>query len=231
MQAVLDYLKKNKPRFIQELCDYVRFPSVSAKSEHKQDLAACAEWLLQQHIQAGLSARLFPTAGNPILVSQTPSRNSSPRPHYLIYGHYDVQPPEPLELWKSPPFEPRLAGRSLLGRGATDNKGQNFAHLKAVEAYLKTGTSLPCDLTFVLEGEEEVGSKSLSAFLTRHRSELDCEAVIISDTGMPSLKHPALTYSLRGIIAFEITLHGPARDLHSGIFGGAVENLAMALCQ
>ncbi len=149
----------------------------------------------------------------------------------MVYGHYDVQPPEPLELWKTPPFEPRLEGRSLFARGSTDNKGQHFAHLKAVEAYLKTGTPLPCDLTFVIEGEEEVGSANLAKFLKAHRRELACEAIVVSDTGMPSPKHPALTYSLRGIIAFEITLHGPSRDLHSGGFGGAVDNPAMALSQ
>src|SRR5208283_652889 len=128
--------------------------------------------------------------------------------------------PEPLELWKSPPFAPRIIGRTIYARGSTDNKGQNFAHLKAVEAYLQTGTPLPCDLTFVIEGEEEVGSKHLSQFLKSHRRELACNAVVVSDTGMPSPKHPALTYSLRGIAALEIVLRGPARDLHSGIFGG-----------
>ena len=132
---------------------------------------------------------------------------------------------------KSPPFEPRIARRNLFARGSTDNKGQFFAHLKAVEAYLKTGTALPCDLTFVIEGEEEVGSESLASFLKTNKRELDCEAIVISDTGMPSPKHPALGYSLRGIMAFEITLHGPARDLHSGGFGGAVDNPAMALSQ
>jgi acetylornithine deacetylase/succinyl-diaminopimelate desuccinylase-like protein len=149
----------------------------------------------------------------------------------MVYGHYDVQPPEPLDLWESPPFEPRIVGREIFARGSTDNKGQNFAHIKAVEAYLKTGTPLPCDLTFGIEGEEEVGSESMSGFLKSHRRELDCEAVVISDTGMPDLKHPALTYALRGIIAFEIKLHGPSRDLHSGVFGGSVENPAMALAR
>jgi acetylornithine deacetylase/succinyl-diaminopimelate desuccinylase-like protein len=153
------------------------------------------------------------------------------RPPYLVYGHYDVQPPEPFDLWKSPPFEPRLEGRSLFARGASDNKGQNLAHLNAIEAYLKTGTEMPCDVTFVIEGEEEVGSKHLEEFLKANRKELACRAVIISDTGMPSLKHPALTYALRGLLGCEITLHGPARDLHSGIFGGTVDNPAMALCQ
>ena len=153
------------------------------------------------------------------------------RPHYVVYGHYDVQPAEPFELWKSPPFEPRLEGRSVFARGACDNKGQNLAHIKAVEAYLKTNTELPCDLTFVIEGEEEVGSGNLQAFLQANRRELACRAVVISDTGMPDLKHPALTYALRGILACEVTLRGPSRDLHSGIFGGSVDNPAMALCQ
>ena len=230
MQAVLAYLARNQKRFLAEFCDYLRFPSVSAQSEHTPDLLACANWLVAHCKKIGLDATLRPTKGHPIVVAKTPAAKSkTKRPHFMVYGHYDVQPPEPLDLWESPAFEPRIVGREIFARGSTDNKGQNFAHLKAVEAYLKTGTPLPCDLTFVLEGEEEVGSKSLSTFLIKHRRELGCEAVIISDTGVPSLKHPALTYSLRGIIAFEITLHGPARDLHSGVFGGAVENPAMAL--
>jgi acetylornithine deacetylase/succinyl-diaminopimelate desuccinylase-like protein len=230
MQAVLAYLKQNQPRFLAEFCEYLRFPSVSAQSAHTPDLLACADWLVAHCQKIGLDATLRPTQGHPIVVAKTPRTKSKPaRPHFMVYGHYDVQPPEPLDLWESPAFEPRIVGREIFARGSTDNKGQNFAHLKAVEAYLQTGTPLPCDLTFVLEGEEEVGSQSLSTFLAKNRRELACAAVVISDTGMPSLKHPALTYSLRGIIAFEITLHGPARDLHSGVFGGAVENPAMAL--
>jgi acetylornithine deacetylase/succinyl-diaminopimelate desuccinylase-like protein len=233
MQAVLNYLKENESRSIAELCEYVRFPSVSAQPQHRQDLRACAEWVVKHCQGIGLEARLCPTKGNPIVVAKTP-RAKSPgarRPHFVVYGHYDVQPPEPLDLWKSPPFEPRVVKGVLFGRGASDNKGQNLAHLKAVEAYLKTGTELPCDLTFIIEGEEEVGSSSLAAFLREQRAELDCDAVVISDTGMPTPKHPALTYALRGIAGFEVTLHGPARDLHSGIFGGTVDNPAMALCQ
>lgn len=231
MNKISAYLRANQSRFIRELCDYVRFPSVSAQPEHRKDLKACAEWLLAHCRQIGLTARLCPTDGNPIIVAQTPRAKSSKRPHFVIYGHYDVQPPEPFDLWKSPPFEPRIVGRSMFGRGASDNKGQNLAHLKAVEAYLKTGTELPCDLTFVIEGEEEVGSASLDAFLKKSGKELKCDAVVVSDTGIPSPKHPALTYGLRGIAAVEITLHGPNRDLHSGMFGGSVENPAMALCQ
>jgi acetylornithine deacetylase/succinyl-diaminopimelate desuccinylase-like protein len=233
MQPVANYLKQNQPRFVEELCEYVRFPSVSAQPQHRKDLRACAEWLQNHCRQIGLDARLCPTKGNPIIVAKTPARRerSGRRPRFVVYGHYDVQPPEPFELWTSPPFEPRIQGRSLFGRGAIDNKGQNLAHLKAVEAYLQTRTELPCDITFVIEGEEEVGSSSLASFLRENRAELKCDAIVISDTGMPTPKHPALTYALRGIAAFEVTLRGPARDLHSGIFGGSVDNPALALCQ
>jgi len=236
MQIVLDYLKRNRARFVAELCEFLRFPSVSAQPQHKQDLRACADWLANHCHQIGLDAKVCPTVGHPIVVAKTPPAaakrsEGGHKPHFMVYGHYDVQPPEPLDLWKSPPFEPRIAGRSLFARGSTDNKGQHFAHLKAVEAYLKTGTPLPCDLTFVIEGEEEVGSANLAKFLKSHRRELACDAVVVSDTGMPDADHPALTYALRGIIAFEITVRGPSRDLHSGIFGGAVDNPAMALSQ
>jgi succinyl-diaminopimelate desuccinylase len=231
VQPVLDYLEKNKARFLSDLCDYVRFPSVSAQPDHRGAVLACAEWVVAHCKKIGLESRLCPTNGHPVVVARTPRSPHSNRPNYLIYGHYDVQPAEPFELWKSPPFEPRIEGRSLFARGASDNKGQNLAHLNAVEAYLATKTPLPCDLTFVIEGEEEVGSKSLEGFLTANKDELECRAVVISDTGMPSLNYPALTYALRGISAVEITLLGPSRDLHSGIYGGTVDNPALALCQ
>jgi acetylornithine deacetylase/succinyl-diaminopimelate desuccinylase-like protein len=230
MQKVTAYLRENQPRFVKELSDYVRFPSVSAQPQHRKDLRACAEWLLRHCKKIGLDARLCPTAGNPIIIAKTP-RGKTKHPHFVVYGHYDVQPAEPFELWKTPPFAPRIEGNAMFARGATDNKGQNFAHLKAVEAYLKTGTELPCDLTFVIEGEEEVGSKSLAAFLKKYHAELKCDAVVISDTGIPSLKHPALTYALRGIASLQLTVHGPSRDLHSGIFGGSVKNPAVAIAE
>ena len=233
MQGVIDYLEQNESRFVRELCAYLRFPSISAQPKHRRDMQACGGWLVKHCRQIGLEARLCSTAGHPIVVAKTPrvKAKGRRRPHFVVYGHYDVQPPEPLDLWKSPPFEPRIAKGVLYARGASDNKGQNLAHLKAVEAYLKTGTKLPCDITFVIEGEEEIGSISLASFLRQHRAELACDAIVISDTGMPTPKHPALTYALRGIIGFEVTLHGPSRDLHSGIFGGTVDNPAMALCQ
>jgi acetylornithine deacetylase/succinyl-diaminopimelate desuccinylase-like protein len=238
MEKVLEYLKQNNKRFIAELCEYVRFPSVSAQPKHRKDLKNCADWLTRHCRQIGLHTRLCPTAGNSILVARTrkPSRTSSKKgksskPHYLVYGHYDVQPAEPFDLWDSPPFEPSLRGTALFARGASDNKGQHLAHLNAVEAYLKTGTELPCDLTFVIEGEEEVGSRNLTDFLADHRKDLQCDGVVISDTGLIGPRHPTLTHALRGICALEVKLTGPSRDLHSGIFGGSVGNPAMALCQ
>src|SRR5437016_10243024 len=154
MQEVLQYLKKNQSRFVSDLCDYVRFPSVSAQPHHQKDLADCASWIRQHCETIGLSSRLYPTKGNPIILARSFHQRSRSRPHFLVYGHYDVQPAEPFDLWHSAPFEPRIQGRSLFARGACDNKGQHLAHLKAVEAYLQTGAELPCDLTFLIEGEE-----------------------------------------------------------------------------
>ncbi|PTX91844.1 dipeptidase [Opitutus sp. ER46] len=230
MKTVLDYLKVNQPRFLEELGEFLRFPSISAQPEHRGDLLACAKWLTQHCASIGLTAKLCPTKGNPIVLARTPAR-SGRRPRVLIYGHYDVQPPDPLELWHSQPFEATRRGRNLFARGSADDKGQLFAHLKAVEAYLKTGTELPCDLIFVFEGEEEVGSESLTPFLRQMRKQLACDAVVVSDGDMPAKDMPALTYGLRGTVALEVTLRGPARDLHSGIFGGSVENPATALCR
>jgi len=231
MSAVLDYLAANDARFVEDLAAYVRFPSVSAQPNHRSDLQACADWLRRHCEGIGLETEVCATPGHPILLARTPRVPGRRKPHYVVYGHYDVQPPEPFELWKSAPFEPRIEGRSIFGRGASDNKGQHLAHLHAVEAYLRTDTDLPVDLTFLIEGEEEVGSRNLAGFLRERRRELRCEAVVVSDTGMPAAGMPALTYALRGIAALEVKLIGPSRDLHSGIFGGSLENPAMALCQ
>lgn len=230
MKDILDYLAANRERFVAELCDYVRFPSVSAQPSHARDVRACAEWVAGRCRTAGLEVEVKPTPGNPVVVARTAPYQQS-LPTFLVYGHYDVQPPEPLELWTSPPFEPRIDGRRLYARGASDNKGQHLAHINAVEAWLKSGHPLPCNLIFLIEGEEEVGSEHLEEFLKRERKRLGCDAVVISDNGIPSLRHPALTYSLRGIVAIEVRLDGPSRDLHSGLFGGTVENPAMALCR
>jgi acetylornithine deacetylase/succinyl-diaminopimelate desuccinylase-like protein len=229
MDKLLRYLASNKKRFVDELIEYVSIPSVSAQEKHKPDMRKAAEWIAERARGAGLDAQLFETKGHPIMLARTTRRKGVP--HFLVYGHYDVQPPEPFDLWKSPPFEPRLKGKVLFGRGSSDNKGQHMVHVRALEAYHATGAELPCDISFLVEGEEEVGSSNLAQFLQKNRKALDCDAVVISDTGMPRVDQPALTYSLRGIAAFEITVHGPSRDLHSGIFGGSVDNPAMALSQ
>jgi acetylornithine deacetylase/succinyl-diaminopimelate desuccinylase-like protein len=231
MQPVLDYLENNRQRFVGELCEYLRHPSISAQPDHAPDMRAAAAWLAGRCRAIGLKTEICKTPGQSIVVAKTPRRKGSSKPHYLVYGHYDVQPPDPLPLWKTPPFEPTIANGNVYARGATDNKGQHFAHLCAIEAYLKTGTELPCDITFVIEGEEEMGSGNLAPFIKKRRADLQCDGVVVSDTGMPSPKHPAVTYSLRGVMALEVRLDGPSRDLHSGIFGGSVENPAMALCQ
>ncbi len=191
----------------------------------------CARWLARHCNQIGLKTKVYFTPGHPVVIAQTPRSKSNRKPHFIVYGHYDVQPPEPLELWKTPPFEPCIKNGKLYARGASDNKGSHFAHLKAVEAYLKTGTALPCDLTFVIEGEEEISSTTLATFLKKHQADLRCDAVIVSDTVIPSLKHPALTHGLRGLASIEIKIFGPSRDLHSGIYGGSVANPAIVLCQ
>ena len=229
MKQITDYLETNKQKFIKELIEYLRFPSVSAQSKHKKDMQNCAQWLANHGKSIGLRTKVHKTLGHPIVTLKTKRKRNGNKPHFLVYGHYDVQPPEPLELWNSPPFDPEIRKRNLFARGASDNKGQHFAHLKAVEAYLKTNTELPCDLTFLIEGEEEVGGEALVSFLNQNKRELKCEGVVVSDTGMPDLKHPALTYALRGVAALEVRLDGPDRDLHSGIYGGSIENPAIAL--
>jgi succinyl-diaminopimelate desuccinylase len=230
MESILSYLAAGEERFVGELLAYASIPGVSAQSQHAADLRTSADWIAQRCRAAGLETVVHETKTNPIVVAKTPAHDPK-KPTFLVYGHYDVQPAEPFDLWTSPPFQPRREGRNVFARGISDNKGQHLAHLIAAEAWLKSGTPLPCNLTFLIEGEEEVGSKALYEFLPQHARELACDAVVISDNGIPSLKHPALTYALRGIAAFEIRLDGPSRDLHSGIYGGSLENPAMALCQ
>ena len=230
MNPVFQYLEEHQTQFIDSLCDYVRFPSVSAQPKHAPDLRAAAQWIADRARSLTLDTTVHETDGNPIVVARTPKPDPK-KPTFLVYGHYDVQPPEPFDLWKTPPFEPRIEGRNLFARGSADNKGQHLAHLNAVEAYVRSGTPLPCNLIFLIEGEEEVGSTQLYSFLPKHRKELACDAVVISDNGIPSLEYPALTYGLRGIAALEVRIDGPSRDLHSGLFGGSLENPAFALCQ
>ena len=207
---------------LEELKAFLRFPSISTQPEHAPDLASCAEWLRDQLAAIGLTATVHSTPGSPVVVAST-SRDPSKKT-VLIYGHYDVQPPEPLEGWSSPPFEPRIADGRIYARGASDNKGQILAHILGVAQTLREKGSLPVNLIFLIEGEEEIGSPNLADFLRSHRGELACDLVAISDTAMAPGNKPALTYALRGIAAMELIVRGPARDLHSGLFGGAVAN-------
>jgi acetylornithine deacetylase/succinyl-diaminopimelate desuccinylase-like protein len=215
----------NDPR-ISDLLEFLKFPSVSTQSEHIVDMVACAEWLKKKFLDLRFEAEVHQTGGHPAVIARTP--HDPARPTVLIYGHYDVQPPEPLEEWKTPPFEPTIRDGRIFARGSTDNKGQIMAHILGVGELLAGGLPLPANVVFLVEGEEEIGSDNLAAFLERYRSELDCDVIVISDTGMVAHGYPTLTFSLRGIAALEFRVHGPTQDLHSGVFGGAVMNPATA---
>lgn len=218
MSAQIDL--QNEP--VEELKAFLRFPSISTQPEHAPDLDSCAEWLREKLSSIGLEAAVHSTPGSPVVVAATP-RDPAKRT-VLIYGHYDVQPPEPLEGWTTPPFEPRIEEGRIYARGAADNKGQILAHILGVAETLREKGSLPVNVIFLIEGEEEIGSPNLEEFLREHREELACDLVAISDTAMAPGNKPALTYALRGIAAMELVVRGPARDLHSGLFGGAVAN-------
>ena len=207
---------------VEELKAFLRFPSISTQPEHAPDLDSCAEWLREKLSSIGLEAAVHSTPGSPVVVAATP-RDPAKRT-VLIYGHYDVQPPEPLGGWTTPPFEPRIEEGRIYARGASDNKGQILAHILGVAETLREKGALPVNVIFLIEGEEEIGSPNLEEFLREHREELACDLVAISDTAMAPGNKPALTYALRGIAAMELVVRGPARDLHSGLFGGAVAN-------
>jgi acetylornithine deacetylase/succinyl-diaminopimelate desuccinylase-like protein len=212
---------------LHDLFEFLRFPSVSADSQFKSSVDACAEWLSDRLGRAGLHAQKYETAGHPIIVARNEQRPN--RRTVLIYGHYDVQPPDPVDLWETPPFEPVVKGEKVYARGSTDNKGQILAHILGVESTLKERGDLPVNLVLLVEGEEEIGSPNLEAFLKEHQSALHADVVAISDTGMVAPGIPTFTYGLRGILCMEIQLRGPSADLHSGIFGGSVANPATVL--
>jgi acetylornithine deacetylase/succinyl-diaminopimelate desuccinylase-like protein len=224
----------NEPTFSNKtdldlLFELLRFPSVSTQPEHAPDMRACAHWLCGLLQSGGFSAEVAETGGAPAVIARGPEVPG--KPTVLIYGHYDVQPADPVELWTSPPFEPTIRNKRVFARGATDNKGQHLAHILGAIHLLREEGTLPVNLVFLLEGEEEVGSTHLADFIRAHRNQLRCDLVAISDTGMIAEGYPTLTQSLRGIAAMEVILRGPSTDLHSGIFGGAVVNPADALCR
>lgn len=228
-QSVHKYIDDNKQRFQEELFEFLRIPSVSARSEHKQDTQKAAEWFAERARQIGLNVTVHQTAGHPIVVAEYRDADEN-APTVLIYGHYDVQPAEPLDLWDSPPFEPAVREGRIYARGSVDDKGQVFLHLKAIEAYLKNG-KLPVNVIVVCEGEEEVGSDNLLPFIEQHAADLKCDAIVISDTSMHAADVPSLDASLRGLAYLEIHVDGPGTDLHSGQYGGGVVNPATALAR
>jgi acetylornithine deacetylase/succinyl-diaminopimelate desuccinylase-like protein len=224
------FARKQRRRALAELTRLLRFPSVSAQPRHAADLRRCALWLARHLRRIGLEqVRILRTPRHPIVLAEW--RHAPGRPTVLIYGHYDVQPPEPLEEWGSPPFEPTVRGRDLHARGASDDKGQIFAHVKALEAYLCTAGRLPVNVRCVFEGEEEVGSASLRRLVRSHPGAFAADVAVVSDTRIPGPDQPALTYALRGGLSLEIEVRGPPRDLHSGSFGGAILNPLQALCE
>lgn len=230
MTSPLEYAAVHLPRFREELWEFLRIPSVSAKSEHDGDVARAAAWVKDQMESAGMEARVHATPGHPVVVGEW--RGAGPdAPTVLIYGHYDVQPPEPLELWESPPFEPEVRDGRIYARGSADDKGQFFLHLKALEAHLATRGRLPVNVVVLAEGEEEVGSPNLVPFVKERRERLQAETVVISDSAMFAPGTPSLLFSLRGLAYFELHARGPSSDLHSGAYGGAVANPANALAR
>jgi acetylornithine deacetylase/succinyl-diaminopimelate desuccinylase-like protein len=214
---------------LAQLFDFLRFPSISTDPACRDDVSACGEWLYKKFLSIGLFAEVHGTPGHPVILARSQPRPD--RPTVLIYGHYDVQPADPLDLWTSPPFEPHLADGIITARGAADNKGQIMAHILGVEALLASGGELPVNVLFVVEGEEEIGSPNLGAFLKQHAEELRCGVAVISDSTMIGPGIPTLTYGLRGIGCIEVRVTGPAIDLHSGIYGGAVRNPITALAR
>ncbi len=222
MQVWKDYQEKNKDRFLNELLDLLRIPSVSAKAEHKTDMQLCAEAVQQRLIEAGVDkVTIYPTDGHPIVYAE--KIIDPAKPTVLVYGHYDVQPAEPLELWKSGPFDPVIIDGKIFARGSCDDKGQVYMHVKALETMVQTNT-LTTNIKFCIEGEEEVGSPNLGKFVTAQKELLKADCILISDTAMLSLETPSIDTGVRGLSYIEVAVTGPNRDLHSGVYGGAVAN-------
>ncbi len=211
---------------LKDLFAFLAFPSVSTDSNHKADVRNCANWIVDKLSAAGLDTQLHETPGNPIVVAR--NTHKPDRKTVLIYGHYDVQPVDPLNLWDSPPFAPEIRNGRIWARGSSDNKGQMLAHILGVEKTLEEKGELPVNIILLFEGEEEIGSMNLAPFLEKHKTQLACDIIAISDTGMVSPNTGTLGYGLRGIACCEVKIKGPARDLHSGLFGGAVANSATA---
>jgi acetylornithine deacetylase/succinyl-diaminopimelate desuccinylase-like protein len=227
-QQVFDRIEQEKETYLEELKDYLRIPSISTDPAYTDDVLQCAKFLRARMEAAGLAAELIETDRNPLVYGEW--LGAEGKPTILFYGHYDVQPPDPLEEWRNPPFEPTIEGDLLVARGATDDKGQSYAHLKAVAALLAVDGELPVNVKFLVEGEEESGGESIEHYVRRDRGDrLSCDAVVVSDSSMYAPGTPSLLYGLKGLAYMEIAVQGPSQDLHSGSFGGGVANPANAL--
>ncbi|MBM3998551.1 MAG: dipeptidase [Planctomycetes bacterium] len=227
MRDIQHYLRSRAADFEEDLCRLLRIPSVSADGKYRSDVERAAQWIADQFERLGVAREVIPTAGHPLVYAETPAVPGAPR--VLVYGHYDVQPPDPLGEWISPPFEPTRRDGDLFARGATDDKGQLLTHVKSLEAWMRVRGGLPLQVKFLIEGEEEVGSEHLDGFLRANAERLACDVVVISDSSQFSPDLPAITYGLRGIAYFELRVTGPRQDLHSGTFGGSIMNPANAL--
>lgn len=227
--TAFEYLQKSESQRTNELKKFLSFPSVSAQSKHSKDVADCANWLKAHLVKIGFKTKIYPTKGHPIVYAEYIVDNK--RPTVLYYGHYDVQPPEPLDLWKTPPFEPNIREGYFYARGATDDKGQTFTHIKGLESVIKSTGSLPINVKFIIEGEEEIASANLPEFVRKNKKMLKADICVVSDTAQFNKKLPAVTFGLRGISAAELFVYGPNRDVHSGTFGGAIANPATVLCE
>lgn len=224
-----EYIDSNKERFLEELKEFLKIASVSTDPKNKNDILECANFVEQKMIDAGLeNVKVYETKGHPLVYGDWLHAGED-KPTILIYGHYDVQPVDPIELWTNPPFEPTLIGNKIYARGASDDKGQVYIHIKSIESYLKTVGSLPVNVKIMIEGEEEIGSENLDGFITENKELLECDFVVVSDTAMYQQDLPSICYGLRGLVYMEVNVTGPNRDLHSGAFGGAVDNPANAL--
>jgi len=223
LEPIIKFIKNNHNLYVEELQTFLRIPSISTLQENNGDMKHCAAFVAEKLKSAGMSrVEIFPTEGHPIVYGEW--LGAPGKPTVLIYGHYDVQPVDPVELWESPPFDPIIKGDKIFARGATDDKGQVYIHIKSVEAFFKVKGSLPLNVKFIIEGEEEIGSEHLSGFIEQHKDLLKCDAVLISDTSLYEAGIPTITYGLRGLSYMEIEITGPNKDLHSGSFGGAVAN-------
>jgi acetylornithine deacetylase/succinyl-diaminopimelate desuccinylase-like protein len=230
MNTVLTFLESNKDRYLRELKDYLAIPSVSSQANHNTDMRRCAEWTAEQMRTIGMNnVQIMDTAGHPVVFGEW--LGAPDKPTILLYGHYDVQPVDPVNLWTSPPFEATIRDGNLFARGAADDKGQVFIHLKAIEAYLKNGGNLPVNIKLLIEGEEEVGSAHLDSFVKEHKDLLKADLVLISDSSMFAKGVPSVCYGLRGLAYMEVEVTGPNSDLHSGSFGGSVHNPIQALSE